>query len=116
MANLKYPIESNLIPFYNRLYEEEADWFDFGDNDDDIIFEGFYPGTKQKFDFFPVPTEPVIPIERLTIALMDDHEFYCDDFDFIQIYTDGSFRSAPGGSFSAIGVWFGPNHKLCVAS
>ena len=35
-----------------------------------------------------------------------------DDSGFIHVYTDGSLRIKNGVSHSAIGVWFGPNHKL----
>ena len=90
---------------------EEADWFDFGDDDIEVLD---YQGTEQKLANFPVPTEPVIPFERLTVAIMDDYEFYCDDQDFVQVYTDGSYRDSFGDSHASIGVWFGPNHKLWV--
>ncbi|XP_032795668.2 uncharacterized protein LOC116932058 [Daphnia magna] len=94
--------------------EEEADWFDFGDETADEDFQT----VERRFDLFPVPEEPVLPIEKLTVAIMDDFEFYCDDENFIQVYTDGSFingRYKLVDSVSAIGVWFGPNHKLNVS-
>ena len=90
---------------------EEADLFDFGDDDIEVLD---YQGTEQKLANFPVPTEPVIPFERLTVAIMDDYEFYCDNQDFVQVYTDGSYRDSIGDSHASIGVWFGPNHKLWV--
>lgn len=110
------PLPPQNSPFQfssNEGVEEEADWFDFGDENfpDD---NNSTNTTKRRFEWYPVPAEPVVPIERLTIAIMEDHEFYCDDQDYIQVYTDGSYRSRLGNSFSAIGVWFGPNHKLCV--
>ncbi len=102
---------------YGHCYydEEEADWFDFGDEIQ--ILEGDSQITEPRFELFPVPEEPVVPFEQLTVALMDDYEFYCDDKDFIQVYTDGSYingRYKLIDSVSAIGVWFGPNHKLWV--
>ncbi|XP_046454413.1 ribonuclease H-like isoform X2 [Daphnia pulex] len=103
---------------YGHCYydEEEADWFDFGDEIQ--ILEGDSQITEPRFEMFPVPEEPVVPFEQLTVALMDDYEFYCDDKDFIQVYTDGSYingRFKLIDSVSAIGVWFGPNHKLNVS-
>lgn len=102
---------------YGHCYydEKEADWFDFGDEIQ--ILEGDSQITEPRFEMFPVPEEPVVPFELLTVALMDDYEFYCDDKDFIQVYTDGSYingRFKLIDSVSAIGVWFGPNHKLWV--
>ena len=102
---------------YGHCYydEEEADWFDFGDEIQ--ILEGNSQIGELSCELFPVPEEPVVPIEQLTVALMDDYEFYCDDQDFIQVYTDGSYingRYKLIDSVSAIGVWFGPNHKLWV--
>ncbi|XP_057381052.1 uncharacterized protein LOC130703633 [Daphnia carinata] len=95
-------------------HEQEADWFDFDDETTDEDFQT----VERRFDLFPVPEEPVLPIEKLTVAIMDDFEFYCDDENFIQVYTDGSFingRYKLVDSVSAIGVWFGPNHKLNVS-
>lgn len=83
--------------------DDGADWFDLeGLGLKDCDFSG------ERFEF-PVPTEPVSPINELRTETFSGQNFYVNDEDFVQVYTHGECYN-PYFDKPSIGVYFGSDH------
>ena len=99
----------------NQKYTDEddgADWFDMEElslleNGEQMGDDDFPDG---KFDF-PVPSEPVLPMEELKSQAFGDHLFYISDEGYVQVFTQGECH-VPFRGPATIGVWFGSNHPM----
>ncbi len=107
---------SSPLPPDTDIYEDDddgADWFDMKALGLDLDCDDDFDSSSWRFEF-PVPTEPVVPVEQLKLQQFDQQVFYIDDEGYAQVYTQGECRTPFTGPAS-IGVWFGPDHPMQVS-